>query len=72
MTEATYTLEQAKVLLQRQQCEEDMTGQGKRGPFTHPLGHPLVKVLHGHTRMLVHYRCERCGARFVEAENDCQ
>lgn len=72
MTEPTYTLEQAKLLLRRQQCEEEMTGQAKRRGTAHPLGHPLVKVMHGHTGLLVHYRCERCGARFVEAENDCQ
>lgn len=72
MTEPTYTLEQAKKLLERQKCEQQAGASRYGGSNVHPLGHPLGKVMNGNTGKLLFYRCSRCGAKFVEAEDDCQ
>lgn len=81
MTEPTFTLAEARRLLARQQCEEDLQG----GPLTTwsplgrpqrakrlevlPLGHDLAKVF-GEDSRLESYQCLRCGAEFVEVTGD--
>lgn len=75
VTGRTFTLDEARKVLARRQCEEDVEG----GPLTAwsllgfvqqpkrlevlPLGHDLAKI---YDRGFRGYKCLRCGARFEE------
>lgn len=82
--EARYTLEEAKRVLARRECEEDMVGglifSEWENVYTEkipdrkvsPLGHRLEKRFRcfGEETRLDHYVCLRCGAKFAEVSQD--
>lgn len=82
--EDRYTLEEAKRVLARRECEEDMVGRRifKEWETVYteevpnrkvsPLGHWLEKRFRffGEEARLDHYACLRCGAKFVEVSQD--